>query len=73
MKSLDIPMCIATASDRYLVEAALKRCGMDNYFDCIFTCTEVGHGKDEPVIYQKAMEHFNSDRNRTVISSVTAV
>ena len=67
MKKVGIPMCIATASDRYQVEAALKRCGMEHYFDEIFTCTEVGHGKDEPVIFQKAMEHFGADRGNTVV------
>ena len=60
-------MCIATASDRYQVEAALKRCGMDRFFDAIFTCTEVGHGKDEPIIFRRAMEHFGADRRNTVV------
>ena len=55
MHKAGISMCIATASDRYQIEAALRRCGMEHYFDAIFTCSEVGHGKDEPVIYQKAM------------------
>lgn len=67
MKQEGIPMCIATATDRYLIEAALSRCRMETYFDTVFTCGEVGHGKDEPVIYQKAMERFDADRNDTVV------
>ena len=67
MKKAEIQMCIATASDRYQIEAALSRCGMEHYFDAIFTCSEVGHGKDEPVIFQKAMEHFGADRSTTVV------
>ena len=67
MKKAEIQMCIATASDRYQIEAALSRCGMEHYFDAIFTCSEVGHGKDEPVIFQKAMEHFGADRSSTVV------
>ena len=67
MKKAEISMCIATASDRYQIEAALSRCGMEHYFDAIFTCSEVGHGKDEPVIFQKAMDHFSSDRSTTVV------
>ena len=63
----NIKMCIATATDRYQVEAALKRCGMDRFFDAIFTCTEVGHGKDEPIIFRRAMEHFGADRRNTVV------
>ena len=67
MKKAEIPMCIATASDRYQIEAALSRCGMEHYFDAIFTCSEVGHGKDEPVIFQKAMEYFGADRSAVVV------
>ena len=67
MKKAEIQMCIATASDRYQIEAALSRCGMKHYFDAIFTCSEVGHGKDEPVIFQKAMDHFGADRSSTVV------
>ena len=67
MKQKGIPMCIATASDRYQIEAALSRCGMSHYFDAIFTCSEVGYGKDEPVIFRKAMEYFNSDRSSSII------
>lgn len=62
-----ISMCIATASDRYQIEAALSRCGMEHYFEAIFTCSEVGHGKDEPAIFQKAMEHFGADRSSAIV------
>lgn len=67
MQKAEIPMCIATATDRYQIEAALSRCGMADYFEAIFTCSEVGHGKDEPHIFRKAMEHFAADRGNTVI------
>lgn len=67
MKKAGIQMCIATASDRCQIEAALIRCEMKQYFEAIFTCSEVGHGKDEPVIFQKATEHFGADRSSTVV------
>ena len=67
MKRQKISMCIATASDRYQIEAALKRCNMEGFFDAIFTCTEVGHGKDEPEIFRKAMNHFTADYSNTII------
>ena len=67
MKSLKIPMCIASASDRYQIEAALNRCEMIHYFDAIFTCSEVGHGKDQPVIFRKAMEYFNANHSTTIV------
>ena len=67
MKKQGVRMCIATATDRYQVEAALKRCGMESFFSAIFTCTDVGHGKDEPIIFQKAMEHLGTTRANTVV------
>ena len=67
LKKAGISMCIATASERYQIEAALKRCGMEHYFAAIFTCTEAGFGKDEPFIFRKAMEYFEADRSTTVI------
>ncbi len=62
-----VSMCIATASERYHIEAALERCRMTVYFDRIFTCSEVGHGKDEPFIFRKAMEYYATDRKATYI------
>lgn len=62
-----IRMCIATATDRYQVEAALVRCGMKHFFSEIFTCTEVGSGKDRPLIFRRAMEHLGTERSNTVV------
>ncbi len=67
MKRAGISMCIATASDQAQIKAALKRCNMDSYFEKIFTCTEVGHGKDEPLIFRKAMEFLGGDRSNTMV------
>lgn len=62
-----VKMCIATATDKQLVEAALKRCGVLNYFHDIFTCKDVGHGKDEPFIYRKAMQSIGTEKAETII------
>ena len=37
LQDKDIPMCVATATDRHLVEAALQRCSVRHYFKRIFT------------------------------------
>ena len=63
----NIKMCIATATDRYQVEAALQRCKMRHFFSEIFTCTEVGSGKDRPEIFRKAMEYLQTDRSNTAV------
>ncbi|MBQ4045990.1 MAG: HAD family phosphatase [Lachnospiraceae bacterium] len=67
LRCAGIRMCIATATDRYLIEAALKRCGLDEYFEAIFTCSEVGQGKDQPDIFRRAMEYFAAERNECVV------
>ncbi len=63
----NIKMCIATATDRYQVEAALQRCKMGHFFSEIFTCTDVGSGKDRPDIFRKAMEHLQTDLSTTAV------
>ena len=67
IKRVGILMCIATASDRKQVEAALSRCRMKHFFEEIIACSDIGHGKDEPVVFRKAMEHFGADRSTSLV------
>ena len=60
-------MCIATVTDLYLVEETLDRLGILQYFSEIFTCAEVGYGKDKPIIYRKALEHLDTAKNETYV------
>jgi len=62
-----IQMCVATATDRHLIEPALKRTGIAQYFSEIFTCTSVGFGKDNPTIYLKALEHLKTKKENTFV------
>lgn len=67
MKSTGAAMCIATATDRPQIEATLKRCGLEGYFNAIFTCSEVGSGKDRPFIYRRAAEHFGAKKEDVLV------
>ena len=67
LKENGTPMCIATVTDRYLVEETLDRLGILQYFSEIFTCAEVGYGKDKPIIYRKALEHLDTAKNETYV------
>lgn len=67
LKSRGVKMCVATATDRYLVEAGLRRTGISEYFDRIFTCTEAGAGKDEPDIFLQALNSLGTDIKETVV------
>lgn len=62
-----VKMCIATATDRYLVEECLKNNNMLEYFCGIFTCTEVSAGKDQPLIFEKALKHLGTEKENTYV------
>ena len=67
LKGNGVRMCVATVTDRYLVEETLERLGVRHYFSEIFTCAEVGFGKDKPIIYQKALEHLGTAKDETYV------
>ena len=67
LKERGVRMCIATATARHLVEAALERTGILPYFGTLFTCTEVGHGKDEPHIFHAALDFLGTEPSRTLV------
>jgi len=65
LKKKGVPMCVSTASDRYQVEAALKRTGLFGYFGSIFTCTELNTGKHESKIFDAAREFMGTNTDTT--------
>lgn len=58
LQSRGVRMCIASATPLPLVEAALERCGIRCYFDKVFSCGEIGKGKDVPDIYLTAKKYM---------------
>ena len=67
LQSLNVKMCIATATDSHHIEAALSRCGMRQYFSDIITCSDVGCGKDKPDIFRAALERLGTSRSDTIV------
>ena len=67
LRQSGVKLCIATATDRHLVEAALDRCGVLSCFGEIFTCNEVGHGKDEPDIFEASLRFLGTRREETLV------
>lgn len=55
-----VRMCIASATPLPLVEAALAHCGIRSYFEKVFSCGEIGKGKDVPDIYFLAKEYMGN-------------
>lgn len=62
-----VKLCIATATQRDLAEAALKRLGILDLFCGMVTCQEVCSGKDRPDIYIKALELTGTNKSDTLI------
>ena len=62
-----VKMCIATVTDKYLVEAALIRLNVRQYFGEIFTTAEVGCGKNDPKIYRTALAYLGTEKRETLV------
>lgn len=64
---MGIPLYIATATDRDMIEAAMSRLGLDRYFKGIITCGELGVPKTRPDIYQYAAEKLGTRPEETLV------
>lgn len=65
LKERGVPMVIATTGDRKNAEAALKRLKVFQFFQGIFTCSEIGSGKNEPDIYYTAALQMDTEPSQT--------
>ena len=54
--SKNIKMCIASATELRLVKIAAEHCKIAKYFEGVYSCAEIGSGKDKPDIYILASE-----------------
>ena len=67
MHERGIKMCVATASERDCVVAALERLGVMPLLSAVFTCTEIGASKTQPDIFEVALEHLGTPRSETFV------
>jgi len=67
LRARGIKMCVATATDRWLVEPALERCGIISFFSRIFTCKEENTSKSKPDIYQRACGFLGTPVSATLV------
>ena len=67
LKSQGVKMCVATVTDRFIVEEVLEKLGVRKYFSAIFTCSEIGSNKETPDIYNKALAHLKTEKSETVV------
>ena len=62
-----IKICVATASDPALARGAFERLGLLQYMDFIIGCDEVGVGKQDPAVYEAALQRLGTARERTLV------
>ncbi|MDD6807203.1 MAG: HAD family phosphatase [Oscillospiraceae bacterium] len=67
LRKNNVKMCVATATDRYMTEAALKRLDLLKYFEFIYTCGELHVDKSIPDIYDKALEVLGTKKEETYV------
>lgn len=65
LRDRGVRMCIASATPLPLVEAALDHCDIRRYFDRVFSCGELGKGKDTPDIYLMARDWLGTGQQDT--------
>ncbi len=67
LRSQGVKMCVATVTDRAIVEDVLVNLGIREYFAEILTCAEVGYNKETPHIYRAALEVLGMKKDETVV------
>ena len=67
LKSQGVKMCVATVTDRPIVEDVLNRLGIRDFFTEIFTCAEIGYNKETPHIYRAALKALGTKKDETVV------
>ena len=74
-KNEGVKMCIASATAPELINIALKHCGIEEYFMKVFSCADIGKGKDQPDIFLQAAEFLGTEITETWMfeDSLTAI
>jgi len=67
LNKLGIKMGIASATDVYLIEKAIKKLGISEYFSSIVSSTDVGKSKQFTDVYDICKKPFNVENNETII------
>lgn len=64
---MGIPMVLATTGDRQLAAAAFTRLGVMDWFQGIYTATELNTSKKEPFIYETAARSMGTPIEETAV------
>lgn len=59
-------LCVLTAADKLLADAALQRCGILQAFSAIMTCEGIGASKNETLLYDKVVKQMGLNKENCV-------
>ena len=65
--SRGIKMCVASATDLRFLEIVIARFSLEKYFVKIFSCCDVGRGKEYPDVFLAAHEYLGTPKESTWI------
>lgn len=65
LKCRHVKVTAATSTDRCVIEPALERTGILKELEGLFTCSEIGAGKEKPDIYEAARLCMGTDVSST--------
>lgn len=67
LKRMGIKIAVASSSSRDLIDEYLDLAKMKNEFDFIIGGDSVVHGKPDPELFLKVLEHFNIDSDEALV------
>ena len=62
-----IRMCVLTANETSFVSVPLRRCGLEDFFDRIYSTRDLGLGKDTPDSFVKVLGDFGTEASDAVV------
>lgn len=73
--SKGIKMCVATATAPHLLKVLMDKFELKKYFPKVFSCNDVGHGKESPEVFLKAYEWLGGNKESTYVfeDSIVAI
>ena len=75
LKASGVRMCIASATSPNLLSVLMKKFSLDIFFPRIFSCNDVGKGKEHPDVFIEAHKYLGSEKDSTWIfeDSIVAI
>ena len=67
LKKEGIKLCVASATEKYLVTFALNHLGLAPYFETVLSCADIGKSKDVPDIYLLARDILDAKENELCV------